>query len=160
MPMDSLKTQRLNLVLEDRDEALKRVEMMPEEYKRELSDEWLAKLRNAQPNDPWILGFNLVLHEGGKNIGQCGFKGPPSDRGEVEIAYAIEPEWQGQGFATEAAAALTQFAFAHPDVHRVLAHTLPEENASVSVLKKAGFEQLGEVIDPDDGLVWRFEKTR
>jgi hypothetical protein len=27
------------------------------------------------------------------------------------------------------------------------------------VLTKCGFQYVGEVIDPDDGLVWRFEKV-
>jgi hypothetical protein len=27
------------------------------------------------------------------------------------------------------------------------------------VLAKSGFQQLGEVVDPDDGLVWRWERA-
>ena len=32
------------------------------------------------------------------------------------------------------------------------------EIASTRVLTKCGFSRIGEVIDPDDGLVWRWEK--
>ncbi len=39
-----------------------------------------------------------------------------------------------------------------------LAHTCPEPNASTRVLTKCGFRRVGEVMDPDDGLVWRWEK--
>jgi len=28
------------------------------------------------------------------------------------------------------------------------------------VLEKCGFTHVGEVVDPEDGLVWRFEKRR
>jgi hypothetical protein len=42
----------------------------------------------------------------------------------------------------------------------VVAHTLPEENASNRALRSGGFEFAGEVSDPEDGLVWRWEKRR
>ena len=34
---------------------------------------------------------------------------------------------------------------------------LPEANASGSVLGKVGMRRTGEVMDPEDGLVWRWE---
>ena len=36
----------------------------------------------------------------------------------------------------------------------ITAQTLPEENASTSVLKKLGFKFLGEIEHQEDGLVW------
>ena len=99
----------------------------------------------------------MVERESGQTVGGCGFKGPPTD-GVVEIAYAIEPEHQGQGFATQAAAALYAYASCQAEVCIVRAHTLPEENASTRVLTKCGFEKVGEVVDPEDGPVWRWEK--
>ena len=80
--------------------------------------------------------------------------------GVVEIAYGIDPDHQGRGYATEAAAALVEFALATDTVRLVRAHTLPESNASTRVLTKCGFEHIGEHIDPEDGLVWRWERGR
>ena len=60
--------------------------------------------------------------------------------------------------ATEAAEGLASFAFGSGRVRVVRAHTLPEPNASTRVLAKCGFRYIGEVIDPEDGLVWRWEK--
>ncbi len=40
------------------------------------------------------------------------------------------------------------------------AHTLPAPNASTRVLAKCGFERTGEVEDPEDGLVWRWERSK
>ena len=77
----------------------------------------------------------------------------------MEIAYGIAPEHQGKGYATEAAEALTAYAFGSGQVRVVRAHTLPESNASGRVLTKCGFRNIGEVIDPEDGLVWRWEKA-
>jgi ribosomal-protein-alanine N-acetyltransferase len=92
-------------------------------------------------------------------IGACGYKGPPGADGAVEIAYGIAPGYQGKGYATEAAQALTASAFSSGRVRAVRAHTLPEVNASARVLEKCGFKCLGNVIDPEDGVVWRWEKT-
>ena len=120
--------------------------------------EWLAAVRASEPMDPWIHGFSIVHRETGRTVGSCGFKGPPAE-GVVEIAYGIDPEHQGNGYATEAAEALTNFAFAQ-NVRTVRAHTLPEANASTRVLTKCGFRHVGPVIDPEDGPVWRWERHR
>jgi RimJ/RimL family protein N-acetyltransferase len=77
----------------------------------------------------------------------------------AEIAYGVNPEYQGKGYATEAAAALVSYALGTGQARVVRAHTLPEPNASTRVLSKCGFRQVGEVIDPEDGLVWRWERN-
>ena len=78
----------------------------------------------------------------------------------MEIAYGIVPGSRDRGYATEAAAALVAFAFADERVQLVRAHTLPAANASTRVLTKCGFVLIGEVVDPEDGLVWRWERGR
>ncbi len=133
---------------------------MPPTDKVDLSAEWLSLLANATSADPWILGFNMLLRDSDAVVGQCGFKGPPASTGFVEIAYCVGPEHQGNGYATEAADALVQYALDHNEVQIVRAHTLPEKNASARVLTKCGFRNIGEVIDPDDGPVWRWERER
>jgi [ribosomal protein S5]-alanine N-acetyltransferase len=76
----------------------------------------------------------------------------------VEIAYGIAPSYEGHGYATEAAKALVAFALERVDVTSIRAHTKPENNASGRVLSKSGFHQVGEVEDPEDGPVWRWER--
>ncbi len=41
-------------------------------------------------------------------------------------------------------------------VRRVIAHTLPENNPSTSVLRSVGMGLVGEVHDLEDGPVWRW----
>ncbi len=125
----------------------------------EVSPSWLAQLRKTPTPDVWVHGFAIVHREDRLVIGNIGFKGPPDDDGVVEIAYAIVPAFEGRGYATEAAQAGTAFAFADRRVRLVRAHTLPTPNASTRVLEKCGFARTGEVIDPDDGPVWRWERT-
>ncbi|MCO6044396.1 GNAT family N-acetyltransferase [Aeoliella sp. ICT_H6.2] len=153
----TIHTERLRLTLESLAATRQRVLALPPGVREQVSADYLKLLDTASDGDFWVLGFNVSDRKTGATVGQCGFKGPPSAAGMVEIAYAIEPEFQNQGFATEAAAALTRFALQQPEVQTVRAHSLPEANASTRVLTKCGFRQLGEVQDPEDGLVWRWE---
>ena len=123
----------------------------------ELSQEWLSALEAATEADPWVHGFAVVERESGTVVGVASFKGPPGEDRVVEIAYGIAPGYQGRGLATEAARALTKYALDSGEVRVVRAHTRPEPNASTSVLAKCGFHYVDEVIDPEDGLVWRWE---
>jgi RimJ/RimL family protein N-acetyltransferase len=124
----------------------------------DVSPAWLATLRTSVGPDPWRHGFFVLQREHKCVIGGAGFKGPPDADGMVEIAYGIAPEYQGQGYATEAATALLDYAFGSGRVRLARAHTLPEANASTHVLKKCGFEFTGSVVDPEDGTVWRWER--
>ena len=126
----------------------------------EVSPGWVAALRASSGPDPWVHGFAVVHREGRCAIGSAGFKGPPDEAGTVEIAYGIVSGFQHQGYATEAAGALVKYAFADERVRLVRAHTLPLPNASTRVLTKCGFARTGEVVDPDDGPVWRWELAR
>jgi len=157
MSAPDIQTDRLNLLLPSLDDARAMIDDMPPEHRAQLSADWLSLFYAATAPDPWIHGFQMIQKSDAKVVGSCGFKGPPTAEGVVEIAYGVEPEHQGQGFATEAAQALVSFAKGHDQVRLVLAHTLPEPNASTRVLTKCGFRQVEEVIDPDDGPVWRWE---
>ncbi len=124
----------------------------------DVSPEWLARLGTAADADPWRHGFFVVEREHRAIIGTAGFKGPPDADGMVEIAYGIVPSFEGRGYATEAAMALVRFARETADVTLIRAHTLPAANASTRVLTKCGFRHTDDVIDLEDGPVWRWER--
>jgi RimJ/RimL family protein N-acetyltransferase len=155
----------LDLVLREPGEVLSWVESMSPAERAQVSPDWLARLRASAAPDPWTCGFALVHRASGARVGTCGYKSPPAPDGVVEIAYGVGPEHRGRGGATEAARALADYAFASSGSGRVRvrvvrAHTLPENSASARVLARCGFERAGEVVDPDDGLVWRWEMRR
>ncbi len=52
---------------------------------------------------------------------------------------------------------LIELAASWTTVKRVIAHTLPEVNASTRVLEKVVMSFVGEVIDPDDSRVWQWQ---
>jgi RimJ/RimL family protein N-acetyltransferase len=125
-----------------------------------LEEAWLTQLRELSQGaaDPWVWGFAVVELAAQAVVGTVGFKGPPDETGVVEIAYGIVPSREGQGFATEAATAVIELAVTDSRVRWIQAHTQPEANASTHVLKKCRFEFVGEVTDPVDGQVWRWER--
>lgn len=156
-PRLTLETPRLILRLEGRAEVDASLAAMPPEIRAEVSPEWIERVYAAPSPDPWVHGFRVELRETGETVGSCAFKAPPDADGAVEIAYGIEPTHRGRGYATEAAAALVRFAQGRDGVRTVRAHTLPQNGASARVLTRCGFRNVGEVVDPEDGLVWRWE---
>jgi RimJ/RimL family protein N-acetyltransferase len=154
-----LDTVRLRLVLEPTEAILGRIDALSPEDRAQVSPDWVARMRNSAAG-PWTHGFAMVERATDAVVGSCAFKGPPDPDGAVEIAYGVEPEYRGRGYAKEAAAALVNYALANDDVRVVRAHTLPQDGPSTHVLAACGFERVGEIVDPEDGLVWRWELTR
>ena len=106
-------------------------------------------------------GFRLFVHrQDGVLIGEGGYKGKPDEAGMVEIGYALVPEYRRRGLATEAARGLAAYAFSHPEVSAVQAHTLKDGTASINVLKRLGMKFAGTAIDPDEGEVLRWMVER
>ena len=153
---NDLTTERLKLVAQTAADTRAYLAAMGPEVRKALSSEWLRLVERGAA-EQWVHGYVAVSRVDGATVGRCGFKGPPGDDGAVEIAYGVEPAREGQGYATEMARALARHAFG-TGVPIVRAHTLPEPNASTRVLTKCGFRKVGEVVDPEDGLVWRWEQ--
>lgn len=93
-------------------------------------------------------------------VGLGGYKGRADEAGMVEIGYAIVPAYRRRGLATEAAQGLVDYAFSHPTIQMVDAHTLAERNASTRVLEKVGMKLVGTAHDPDAGEVWHWRLSR
>jgi ribosomal-protein-alanine N-acetyltransferase len=157
MSGSGIQTKTLELVVREPGEVRTWVQSISASERAEISADWLARLQATTSADPWTCGFAMVHRDSHAVVGICGYKSPPDRDGIVEIAYGVDPEHQGRGYATEAARGMVAYAFATGRVRIVCAHTMPEPNASTRVLTKCGFEYLGEVIDPEDGLVWRWE---
>lgn len=99
----------------------------------------------------------IVLKETGKLIGSCGyvpclmpFEQVPNfsyynasgkvghATPEFGLFYAISPSYQRQGYASEAAQALVDYAFQYLDLKRVIATTDFDNHASMGVMRKLG----------------------
>lgn len=116
----------------------------------------LNQMQQSRIWHPW-LPYLFLFRPDQAVVGLGGFKSVPDPEGRVEIGYSIAPRYQGQGFATSAARQLIEMAFASASVSCVCAHTLAESNASTRVLEKCGMALVSELIDPEDGKIWRWE---
>ena len=151
-------TLALEPITPDMDPARFAAELAPafggdEEPAREMLAQTVALLTKDPRPHPWI---SYLARQDGKAIGICAFKSGPSPAGEVELAYMTFPAHERRGHATAMIALLAGIADRAGVVP--IAHTLPEENASNNALKRNGFAFRGEVEDPEDGLVWRWER--
>jgi [ribosomal protein S5]-alanine N-acetyltransferase len=128
----------------------------PPEYYDAPAIEYSLRMME-QGNSEWNFYYISLRSSGRMVIGICGYKGPPSEDGSVEIGYSIVAEQQRRGFATEAAAALVDRAFESAAVSRVIAETLPGLVPSITVLERNGFRLLGQGSEP--GVI-RYQLTR
>jgi ribosomal-protein-alanine N-acetyltransferase len=62
-----------------------------------------------------------------------------------------------KGYATEAMGGLIDWAFSHPEVRRIRAHTYPHLAASIRVLEQNGLSHVGAGDEPG---TLRFELAR
>ena len=110
---------------------------------KDAVEEFKARLEKHPGLLGW-LNWYWVLIDGDRRIliGSGGFTGAPFN-GEVMIGYSVIEPYQRQGYGSEAVNALVNWAFAHQSVLRIVAETLHENKASISLLEKCGFEYSG-----------------
>jgi RimJ/RimL family protein N-acetyltransferase len=122
-------------------------------------DSSLVKLRRAAAHErAWLTPRLLVLDDRVEVIGVAAFQDRPQD-GRVELGYSVAPAYWNRGFATEAVRTLSDHALEFAEVQTVRAHTKAEASASGRVLEKCGFQRVGEMLDPREGLVWSWERS-
>ncbi len=136
----------------------------PENWPPELATDalpwFLERLENDAGNFGWLT-WNALLSGPTANdrvlLGGIGFKGKPAPDGTVEVGYSVLPQFQRQGYAGEMLDGILDWAFTHPEVVRVVADTMPSNTASVCLLGRRSFRQVGP--GTDEGSVM-FERLR
>ena len=127
-----------------------------------VEQRWLWRIRLHQvAADPgslaWIARAALD-RVSGVVVGHVGFHGPPDERGMVEVAYAVDPVWRRQGYATAMLRAALAWAAEGPGVRVVRASVSPDNAASLATLRPFGFAHVGEQYDEVDGVELLFER--
>ena len=156
-----LKTKRL-MILPMTDEELEnliRVTVSPE--LKQAYQEMLDGCRQNPNQRIWYTAWKICLKENkkevGKQIGDIGFKGP-AEHYSVEIGYGIDTEYEGNGYATEAAKAMIDWAMYQENVYFVEAEVASDNMASRRVLEKLSFQPDG-VGEEGDRFVLEKEST-
>ena len=105
----------------------------------------------SEPAWDWIAIHRLDLGV----IGGIGFMGGPDKDGVVEMGYDIVPEYRKQGYATEMARSLVEWAFQEAGIKVVTASCLDDNIGSIKVLENAGMRRL----EPDGNMLkWEMRK--
>ncbi len=165
--MTTIRTQRLDLVpatIEHLDAELLCPDRLtglldavvpdgwpPGEYDRPAVEFFRRRLVENPDAQGWYAWYAIERSvEGGLAmlVGAGGYFGPPAPEGTTEIGYSIMPGFRGRGLASELAGALVARALATPGVTRVIAHTRPDNVASVKVLERCGFFPAGAGSEP------------
>ncbi len=117
----------------------------PAPYTRAQVDEWIERNRLRYKNDGVSL-WAMLLKSCGELIGDCGIIRQDVD-GEFlyEVGYHLRRDQWGQGFATEAAIACRDWAFANLKVDRVISLIRPENQPSRKVAERNGMKIWKEV---------------
>ncbi len=98
-------------------------------------------------------GLNRIgLLDDDRPIGICGIL--KRDRfAEIELGFALLPEYRGLGYAYEASSAILQLARAEWHLARVAAILHPDNTASRKLLLKLGFQPQGQWRSDPDSLL-------
>jgi RimJ/RimL family protein N-acetyltransferase len=128
----------------------------PPELTADQQESWAQKLEG----DPALAGWSawyIVQVSPPVLVGTIGLSGRPDGEGSVECGYAMVAKYSRRGYATEAMGGLIDWAFSHPEVRRIRAHTYPRLLASIRVLEKSGLSHVGPGEEPG---TLRFELRR
>ncbi len=113
--------------------------------------QWLGQRPDQAEADPsvipWLPRVLLIRGTGERAeavvVGEAGFHGPPGEDGRVEIGYMVVSAHRRCGYAEEAARALMSWASAEHGIIRVRASISPGNIASLNLIGKLGFTQVG-----------------
>lgn len=104
--------------------------------------EWLGMGRLAKVGDDLELALELLDGPSkGRVIGHSYFKLTSTDDLSGEIGWSLHPDFEHQGYASEAARAMLAYAFTTLGLHRVTAELDPRNTASVALCKRLGMRE-------------------
>ena len=95
----------------------------------------------------------IFLLASGEHVGCVGLQPYKLDEKIYELGVHLRRAFWGQGLALEAGKAIISFAFESLGARKLFAGHHPENNASSSVLKKLGFQYIGEEFYPPTGVM-------
>ena len=100
---------------------------------------------------PWSVRA-MVRRDDRAMVGFVNFHGPPGtndieEAGAAELGWTVFPEHRRQGYATETARRLMDWARTEHGVRRFISSTTSANASSLRVHEKLGFHRTGQVVD-------------
>jgi 8-oxo-dGTP diphosphatase len=146
-------------------EVTRTLAAVPFPYPRELADEWIALARDQiAAGTAFHLAVTGTEGEQELLVGGVGLR-LTEDRRSGSLGYWVGRRFWGHGVASEAAGRLARWALANLDLDLLTAHVATDNPASVAVLRRIGFRQVGEGVQTfaargGKQAVLHFEATR
>lgn len=97
--------------------------------------DYLAYLQNRYKSGDFF-DWAIVYKESGKMIGTCGFTRFFFQHNGAEIGYVVNPEYHGQGIATEVVGRVIRYGFENLALERIEGKFMIENEASRRVMEK------------------------
>jgi RimJ/RimL family protein N-acetyltransferase len=130
----------------------------PPPYMAEALPDVRGRLRDHPEEAPWW-SWLIVREDTGEAVGSVALGGPPDRAGAVLVGYAVYPEQEGHGFATEAVRGLIAWAFRQPGVREVRALAPVWNTPAVRVAENVGMRPVAADEDDDVGQVLVYAVT-
>ena len=109
-----------------------------------LNNYWIPQTAKFPLDYYWYTNWEIILNSSSCSVGGIGFAGLPDNEGATEIGYALDQKFRGQGIATEAVQALSEWAFKDAGLRIIRAETPVDNEGSQRVLEKNQFQKTGE----------------
>lgn len=106
----------------------------------------------ASQRDTGFQYFPIFLLATGAHVGCCGLRAYQPDEGIHELGFHLRKAFWGQGYATEAARAVIDYAFGTLGVRGLFAGHNPANETSRRLLLKLGFRYTHDEFYPPTGL--------
>jgi RimJ/RimL family protein N-acetyltransferase len=132
----------------------------PDEHDSRFLRLRLDQMRGDPSSQQWLVRAMVLRAQERPMVGHIGFHGSPETVGRAEMGYTVMPNHRRQGYATEAARALMDWAAREHGVQRFFVSIAPNNSSSLAMAAKLGFRQVGEQIDEEDGLEYVFAIVR
>ena len=110
---------------------------------------YITRVHHASYRANGFGAFLVLTREDQQPLGICGLM-VETWLNAPDIAYAFIPEAGGKGYALEAAAAVREYAGTTLRLERVVAIVQHDNERSIRLLEKLGYQRDGTVIDPRD----------
>jgi RimJ/RimL family protein N-acetyltransferase len=123
----------------------------------------IVEMSRRSPGEPGGWVQFTVLDRDGRIVGDVGLSLAEPETNVIKVGYTIAPEFQGAGFATEAIAALVDYAFDTLGVEAVRVHASALNAPSIRVAEKVGMHLIEKREYRDGDEVWygvRYEVRR
>ena len=138
-----IETERLKLYPASKEQMEVFIEAQTVDILKAAYTEMLNGCLDNPEQWDWYAIWMLELKDG-THIGEMCFKGLSHD-GIAELGYGINDEYQGNGFATEAVKAVSEWALKQSNVTALEAETNEDNISSKRVLDKCGFVPNGTI---------------